>query len=122
MSKIRFCSTGYGDWIGKVCGFQLHFGPESPINVGCYMPRWGMMPDFVLVDWERVLVVEACFGVIYGLDVVHTIKLVTNLRTFGPVGTDAGCTIYRNVGYDLTGFYGWIGHGLDSLGTYFRRC
>ena len=122
LARIRFCSTGHGAWVGKVCGFQFHFGPDSPIDFGCVNPVWGMMPDFVLAEWETVLVVEACFGRVHNANAVHTIKLMTNLRSFGPVGSNSGCTIYRNVGYDLTGFYGWTGHGIDSLGTYFRRC
>ena len=122
MARIRFCSTGVDGWRDKVCGFELYFGTESQERVGCLDPVWDVMPDFVLAEWETVLLVEACFGTIGGDNVVHTLKIVTNLRSFGPVGTAGVCTIYRKVGFDLTGFYGRTGHGLDSLGTYFRRC
>ena len=124
LARIRFCSTGFDDWVGKVCGFQLHFGPDSPIIVGCNAPIWDLMPDFVKAEREKVLMLEACFHHFErDISVVHTINFVTNLRIFGPVGEgNPGCTIYRSVGYDLTGFYGRTGHGIDSLGTYFRRC
>ena len=70
-----------------------------------------------------VLVVEACFQYIEGYNDVNTLKLLTNLRHFGPVGADGGgCVIYRGAGYDLTGFYGYSGYGLDSLGVHFSHC
>ena len=123
LAKIRFCSTGVGAWSDKVCGFQLIFVTGNPIQLGnCQNGVWDVMPDFVLAEWEAVLMVEACFGSVWGHNVVHTIKLVTNLRSFGPVGTSGGCVIYRSAGYDLTGFYGGAGYGIDSLGAYFSRC
>ena len=124
LARIRFCSTGRDDWIDKVCGFGLHFGTESQVNAGCVDPVWDVMPDFVLAEREAVLSVEACFQYVHGFNVVHTVKLLTNLRSFGPVGTDVGgdCVSYRSVGYDLTGIYGRFGHGIVSLGTHFSRC
>ena len=123
LARIKFCSSDHGAWSDKVGGFQLVFGTVSQNSVGCWAsPVWDVIPDFVLAERETVLVVEACFGPISIYNNVHTIKLVTNLRSFGPVGTDGGCTVYRNVGYDLTGFYGRAVYGIDSLGTYFSRC
>ena len=107
-----------------MCGFQLGFNTGNPLQLGrCNNGVWDVMPDFVRAEHEAVLMVEACFGSVWSYNVVHTIKLVTNLRSFGPVGTDGGgCVIYRGAGYDLTGFYGYSGYGIDSLGVHFSHC
>ena len=121
--RIRFCSSSVGGgWRDIVCGFQLYFGTESGIRVGCVYPIWDVMPDYVRAENETVLAVEACFQRTAGYNVVQSIKFWTNLRSFSPLGIAEGCTVYRHVGYDLTGFYGKAGHGITDLGTYFSRC
>ena len=127
LNRMRFCSANWGDFRDKVSGFWMYFGAAEQSLVGCRISPseqiTGVMPDFVRAQNEFVLAVEACFQYVNGYNVLNTMTLVTNRRQFGPVGVDqGGCVTYRNVGYDLTGFYGSAATGIDSIGAIFSRC
>ena len=127
LNRMRFCSANWGDFRDKVSGFWMYFGVAEQNLVGCRISPdgqiTGVMPDFVRAQNEFVLAVKACFQYVNGYNVLNTMTLVTNRRQFGPVGVDqGGCVTYRNVGYDLTGFYGSAATGIDTIGATFSRC
>ena len=127
LNRMRFCSANWGDFRDKVSGFWVYFGAADQSLVGCRISPdgqiTGVMPDFVRAQNEVVLAVEACFQYVNGYNVLNTMTLVTNQRQFGPVGVDeGGCVTYRNLGYDMTGFYGSAATGIDTIGATFSRC
>ena len=124
LTRIAFCK-GANDFRELVSGLRLSFGENDQREFGCEgSSYWGEIPDFVAAENEVVLAVEACFQ--YSVDgqyVVNTMMLATNLRRFGPFGSDlGGCVTYSHVGYGLKGFRGRAGGAINEIGALFDRC
>ena len=124
LTDIAFCGSPFGQYSDKISGFQFKFdGIEQP-RVSCGSnPIWGQFPNFTIAENEVVLQVDTCFATVSGYNIMNTITIHTNLRHFGPYGTDAGgCVTYSNTGYELVGFFGKAGAGMTDFGSIFSRC
>lgn len=69
---------------------------------------------------EFVKEVSGTFAVYAGVNVIHSIKLVTNVKTYGPIGREKGTPfsvpVQGNNG--VAGFFGRSGKFLDAIGVY----
>ncbi|TVU25517.1 hypothetical protein EJB05_28016, partial [Eragrostis curvula] len=73
-----------------------------------------------LASHELVHEVSGTYDFVGGVQVINSFKLVTNLRTWGPMGVASGTTFCTTAPTDtsIVGFYARSGTFLDAIGVY----
>ncbi|TVU51440.1 hypothetical protein EJB05_02871 [Eragrostis curvula] len=73
-----------------------------------------------LASSEYVKEVSGTFGVYEGVNIINSLKLVTNVKTYGPFGRENGTPFSVPVqsGSGVAGFFARSGKYLDAIGVY----